>query len=668
MLPFTYLPLDPLRQEIRLISLQPFDFGNDIHVEIFHESLSSEHVLEYEALSYTWGAPQNAHSINVSQRSAAGVNNQLSAVSVPSPGALKTLAITKNLWVALQHLRRYDTHRLLWIDAICINQQDVPERSAEVGRMGLIYSRAARTIIWLGPASVNSTLAIETLHSLGQGVTYDPINHSCTVEAGSTMSRLEKDPNAIATKALEWEAVQGLLYREWFTRLWIYQEIRLSREHAIVVVGSSELPWSTFEAVIWWMIVTLPGMPTLAKVFDMNYIDKHVINVLRLSSAPRSTVFQCIDMTKHALCSDPRDRLYGALSLHTSAQREIAPDYSKTKEQVYEEFARSSILNTGDLEILKLCELRSSFQILPSWVPDLSVLRNSEFIHQPPRRAQHRGHFSASEKALHTEGVVVGTIKRLGTPVPNDAKLSEILAICRTWQKLVDLDGPSVNGGAIIDAFAKTLICGTVHEDQSAGSGHCPTLDECRSAFLTFVQNGQINSANTNYRAFMQRKLRGRTFGMTARGDIGALPGSAQIGDELCCILGANAHLLLRPVPERRGYFRLVGECYVAGLMEYEPLLGSVPKRWRFGEVEADGNRVYVHDEQRPTLRDPRLGPLPQSWQISYSGGQEVDEDGHFNIFWFRNKVSGEETHFDPRLTKDALIERGVDILEFILV
>jgi hypothetical protein len=668
MLPFAYLPLDPLRQEIRLIRLQPSHFGDDIHVEIFHESLSKEHVLEYEALSYTWGSPQNAHSINISQTPEASVNNQLSAVSVPSSGALKTLAVTKNLWVALRHLRRSDAYRILWIDAICINQQDIPERSAEVGRMGLIYCQAARTIIWLGPASVNSTLAIETLHSLGSGVTYDPINHSSTVVTGSTINKLEMNPDAIATKELEWEAIQGLLYREWFTRLWIYQEIRLSREHAIVVVGFSELPWSTFEAVIWWMIVTLPGIPTLTKVFDMNYIDKHVINVLRLSSAPRSTVFQCIDLTKHASCSDPRDRLYGTLSLHTSAQCKISPDYSKTKEQIYEEFARSSIMNTEDLEILKLCELRSSFHILPSWVPDLSVLRNSEFIHQPPRRAQHRGHFSALGKALHIEGIVVDTIKCLGTPVPNNAKLSEIIAICRTWQNLVDLGGRYINGGTMIDAFVKALICGTVHEDQSPGSGQCPTLEECRSAFLTFVQNGQVSSANTNYRAFMQRKLRGRTFGMTSQGYIGALPGSAQIGDDVCCILGANAHLLLRPVPGRRGYFRLVGECYAAGLMDYEALLGSMPERWRFGETDADGNRIYIYDEKRSTLKDPRLGPLPQGWQIRYSGGQEVDEDGNFNIFWFTNENSGEETHFDPRLTKDALRERGVEMLEFILV
>jgi hypothetical protein len=664
--PFTYLPLDPAGQEIRLIRLLPSQFDDDIHVEIFHESLSEENVPEYEALSYAWGSTQTSHSIFISQTREPLANNQRPPGSIPSLGALKTLAITQNLSVALRHLRHSDTCRILWIDAICINQQNIPERSAEVGRMGLIYSKAARTTVWLGPESMNSTLATETLRSLGKGISYDPINHSFTVVPGSTIDNIKMDPDAIAAMAPEWEAIQNLLYRDWFTRLWVYQEIRLSRQHAIVVVGFSELTWSTFESVVWWVVATLPGIPTLETVLDMDYIDMHVRNVLRLSSTSMS-VFQCIETTKHSLCSDPKDRLYGISNLHATTRYKICPDYSKTKEEVYEEFARSSIAKTKILDVLTLCELRSSSPTLPSWVPDLSVLKHTEIVPKRPHRSQNRAHFSALGKALHIEGITVDTIICLGTPLPSTAKPSETLAICRTWKYLVMLSGPYINGGTMIDAYIKTLIYGALKED-SPDSGDIPTLEEWRSAFSTFFQNSQINSVNMSYIRLIQRTLRGRTFGTTSRGDIGAFPCLAQIGDQICFILGSDGPLLLRPIPGRPGYFRLVGECYVAGLMNNEAFLGLLPKRWRFGEFDQHGNRIYVYDEKRSTLRDPRLGPLPGGWRTSYVGGQEVDEHGNLNQFWFTHEDSGEETYFDPRLSKGPLIERGVDMKEFILI
>lgn len=166
----------------------------------------------------------------------------------------------------------------------------------------------------------------------------------------------------------------------------------------------------------------------------------------------------------------------------------------------------------------------------------------------------------------------------------------------------------------------------------------------------------------------MRSMLRGRTLGTSSRGYIGAFLAAAQIGDQIWVILGSNLPLLLRPVPDRDGYFRLVGQCYVAGLMEGEALLGPLSDRWQFGTVDKNRNRIYVYDETRSTLEDPRFGPLPPEWRIVYEGGEETDKDGNLSYRSFVNDTTGEETWADPRLTKDALIQRGVDIKEFILV
>ena len=69
---FAYLPLDTAREEIRLISLLPGLFNDDIQVEIFHEPLSEEHVPEHEALSYAWGLTENLDIICATHKAGLG--------------------------------------------------------------------------------------------------------------------------------------------------------------------------------------------------------------------------------------------------------------------------------------------------------------------------------------------------------------------------------------------------------------------------------------------------------------------------------------------------------------------------------------------------------------------------------------------------------------------
>jgi hypothetical protein len=94
----------------------------------------------YEALSYTWGDPAEKSPIHIS-------------------GAM--FSAQRNLKSALHHLRYLDKVRVLWVDALCINQTDNDEKSSQVARMGDIYKRAEQTTVWLGEAGDDSHEAIE---------------------------------------------------------------------------------------------------------------------------------------------------------------------------------------------------------------------------------------------------------------------------------------------------------------------------------------------------------------------------------------------------------------------------------------------------------------------------------------------------------------------------
>lgn len=131
----------------------------------------------YEALSYVWG-PED--------------NNQLISID-----GSKELLVTANLHVALLHLRHCFLERILWIDAICINQKDNDEKGQQVRSMANIYARASRVIVWLGEAADNSHRALEVILEIAGGQSTDTASDESN------------------------EQVLTLLERPWFQRIWV---------------------------------------------------------------------------------------------------------------------------------------------------------------------------------------------------------------------------------------------------------------------------------------------------------------------------------------------------------------------------------------------------------------------------------------------------------------
>jgi hypothetical protein len=133
--PYIYLPL--CEKSIRLITLSPSsgDHSTPLHIELVDIVLDDQ-TPSYQALSYAWEDQKPTRLILCDR---------------------KGLMVTENCHEALQELQRScTTRRYLWIDAICINQDNKTEKSLQVSMMGQIYSKARRVLVWLG--SNSSTL------------------------------------------------------------------------------------------------------------------------------------------------------------------------------------------------------------------------------------------------------------------------------------------------------------------------------------------------------------------------------------------------------------------------------------------------------------------------------------------------------------------------------
>jgi hypothetical protein len=138
------------------------------------------------------------------------------------------------------------------VDAICINQDDLAERSAEVLEMGSIYSHAEQVVVWLGPSSKDSRLAVETLKKLGDGIRYHVEDHTISHETSSWAKRLESDPETLKFNQPSWFAIRDILRREWFSRLWVFQEIGLATQ-ATLFAGQDSIDWFLFITALQWL-------------------------------------------------------------------------------------------------------------------------------------------------------------------------------------------------------------------------------------------------------------------------------------------------------------------------------------------------------------------------------------------------------------------------------
>ncbi|KAK6824310.1 hypothetical protein RU639_005018 [Aspergillus parasiticus] len=190
--PFTYPTLPQELYTTRMIRLLPHeDKSAPIQCELFNYDLSEtgDGMHLYQALSYVWGSEMKPESIILN-------------------GCI--FHVTANLHAALSHLRNRQFEKILWVDAICINQDEEDqgnEKSKQIPLMRTIYAQAERVIVWLGDATENGDKALEVIR--------------CLAEEQDTSSTLNTSEN--------YDACLCLLQRDWFSRIWVLQEVGVAR-------------------------------------------------------------------------------------------------------------------------------------------------------------------------------------------------------------------------------------------------------------------------------------------------------------------------------------------------------------------------------------------------------------------------------------------------------
>ena len=620
------------------MTLLPGAFEAKIHVTIRNIGLSESLKPEYEALSYTWGSVTN-----------------LDYVYVQGDEREKALAITKNLAEALRYLRYEDRTRVLWIDAICVDQNDTVERGHQVLRMADIYRQASRVIIWLGPERDDSTLAMQELNALGSTIEVDWAIERVKPLSGDHYNQWLGQPLPFAEDRKTLAAIETFLDRSWFKRLWIWQEIRLADVGALIICGRECMLWHTFRNAI---------LCLYDKKFDSFRIDK-VMNICNYGQSPLRLDDLLYD-TRYAQCSDKRDRVYAILSL-TWDFLGFEPDYSKTTKDVFKSVVLA-YTSKKDLTVLSQCEMKGDRETgFSSWVPDWTTPR--QYGKMVCVRACSETEAQArcdKGNVLVASGCLIDTVDVIQQISPSTSGRSTEL-----MRKIVrDMVGSRTENytcatrDSIIESVCRTLCCNLFAECYLPLAPELPKIQESKIYVRDLMDNRELMEDDI-LNDYVYSCTKGRASFRTRNGHIGIGPQSTRAGDKVYVILGCHALLILRPNDART--YEVVGECYIDGFVEGEALLGALPSNWQrvlrffpdLGTHYSAFTNVHTGVVQ---VEDPRLGPLPAGWCL-------LDHSEKHAYNRFSNEELGVTgTLADPRLSPEALRARGVNLQEIRLV
>ena len=674
MTPYKYQPLRIDADEIRLLSLLPGNSSEEIIISIETVPLGQNDFPQYEALSYTWGSSDDRAPLSI--------------------GALRneTLDITQNLATALPYLRLRDRPRVLWIDAICIDQKSLTERSHQVKRMGDIFQKAERVIVWLGPEGMWSTLALRTLEHLASKIEVDwQISVMKPASTGCPEAHWADRGVALPYDFKTWSALYHLLSRSWFERLWIWQEIRLQSREAVMLCGTDAIPWQHFRSAIYCLRAKL-------KEPNIRGLNDRIDHVARLCDVPVFAGLEAlITQTMYCKCSDPRDRIFAVLGLldKSEADIDIQPDYTKTVGRVYKDVAVEYIKKRRNLEILRYCGMRDKASgttkwipdwavptqlqdwEMPSWVPDWSIPRAGNDL---PYVYATGGAFGESRydgaEALEVTGVALGTVSAVQKIFPLDATYttSETLEIMQRLAPPYFENHLYIAGGSLGDAFLRTFCCNVFDDTYLPPYSTLPNFQIVKEAFLGLLAS-QESFASTppvlsTYLKWVHEYVIERSLFRMKEGYIGLAPEVAQVGDQVYVILGCDAPLILRPTMNNE--WQVVGRCYIDGVEDGRVFLGDLPKPYRrvirFEEVSGKWWPAYLNQQTGDILvEDPRLGPLPPGWRVKRHKHQNA-WDWYTDDDFEEDRNQQQKLPGDPRWTVDALRRRGVILQNFKLV
>lgn len=601
---YEYTPLNLHERRIRLLRVTRCkdDPRGRFRGNLVEVSLDDPE-FKYLAISYTWG-------------------DDKTVVSTMPCGDDGELYLTRPVLTILETVLRPMRTIHLWIDALCIDQNNMDEKSHQVGLMKEVYQKAHQVVVCLGEPTDDSDRAMDAIYPLQRA--YQASRNA---------------PTIMTPELLSLPYLGSLLRRPWFSRIWVIQEVAVASS-VTIVCGDRAIRLSDFVEVLYGL--ALFGHEALIRGHDPRAMNNSLFlrppegytNGVRMAEIKRSlgesehTSFSEILMSLcHFNSSDPRDKLYALLAFVKDNDAPLRPDYSASNStaNLYKITASYLLQRDASMYILQRAGIgypkSKNLEDLPSWVPDWSSVDKEikNFGSQklsafraggdPVRAPRCLG--PAAPELLAIDGMVIDTVAQLSSAIrtgppdgnkPNghseatrrEVEIFQFKAMSRAWFREAEDMVSSLQasgdakpwrdsertsyptGETWRGAFTKTLIAN--ERPLNADPDDALYMEMWRRIVSIHEEDNsgeEIDGKTFNYNSTVTQATSQRKFLTTQSGLMGLTsPGTCE-RDTVCLFRGAVTPFILRKNPVSKGErqtWTLVGEAYIHGLMYGEGL------------------------------------------------------------------------------------------------
>ncbi|CAG9945984.1 unnamed protein product [Clonostachys rosea f. rosea IK726] len=564
-------------------------------------SLDQTQIPNFVALSYAWGDVEKAVDVQVSGH---------------------PVRLTRHLYDILQYLSLDESSDFFWIDALCINQDDIDERSAQVLLMREVYSLATSVRVFLSLESepLNSGMTFLEQVALNPEMHFNPDVSPCITVEGLTTASEELRESFIAFFAAPW-----------WTRIWPVQEYVLAKE-VVFQCGKRRLEGSTIQAAFkslvhhertccWAARRAIDGnargyLDIPSKIhgsLTIFHATLRLDNLQNMLNPEEYSIYNLLDamaLFRTRDCSDPRDRIFGMLGLKfndETLRKNIEVDYKIPESQLYESVALKMIESSESLNVLSHVLggsfIKQRMHTLPSWVPDWTAEMDATSHLMHGERMKFLGQFQASGPTrpswkaiapgkIHTQALIISKISEIAPGYPRDENSLPGRLVLEEWRRLACLPkngiGSSSHGNEELSQREKefrNFLCGYLTPHSWSHDGLERAYDTWASWFTSDKPASPALETRNDAREFdnfVRFTSSGRRYFVAENGFIGFGPEPMEAGDTLVVIPGGRVPYVLRNVSHGTDcqefmIFTFVGDASVQNMMFGEIMTSEAP-------------------------------------------------------------------------------------------
>jgi hypothetical protein len=484
---YTYVSLDDVTKDIRLCSITPAPEGSGLAVNLRSVKLSDKFD-SFRCLSYVWGDP--------------------GSISILLNGRRHN--VRPNLHFLLERMRALGIHDDLWIDALCINQDDEAEKSEQVKLMGMIYSGARGVLVGLEVAS------LETKESQRGEVVEATIRALAQNSHLSELAAFAARPVVDACAGSQ-DAFRRLLKSPYFSRAWVVQELCLSKDTRFLCSWGL-LPWQTFvQAFENWNQHRTDCCALFADNLDKEmrsacyrvYCAVKAMEYTMENLQNEQHLIELLLLYQHLAATDEKDKIFAFQGLHTAKAELPSPDYEKTKAEVYQGMALWMLQDARSLMPLAL-NLHGDPD-LPSWVMDYSASPPIEPNYWRNRLRFHETYDACKGLDWSFEYRAPRTLRVFGTRVdhiqyaarPNMAYEgpAEHAKLLKEWYAFAGGGiAPFIDADAVDDTFVETMLASRSQDDTGIHEAGTEDLAAWKKILFHLIQDASLEHDQTSTR------------------------------------------------------------------------------------------------------------------------------------------------------------------------